>query len=408
MMLYLLCHDVLPLVFLSGEIQFSTQIIERRGLALIEQKEFIVDSIFDYIKWRGDLSFSENTVNEIDNMIFNMLVYIDFDKIGKENSENNIDLKTAEKIYFSDKENEEKKIGIIIPTQKIYKMFREMVKYRRFAEVEVSDFVNDISIENEYQFCAVTFHLSDKLMFVSFRGTDDTIVGWHEDFNLSYIKAVPSQRFSVEYLNKVASKYPEKNIYVGGHSKGGNLAVYSAVHCDNCIKERIIKVYNNDGPGFSEEMIQSDAYKEMEKRLVNFVPQSSMVGMMFSHGKIKIVKSRQKGIFQHDGFSWELYGPRFIRLEKLSNRGVKNERQFKASMSRMSLEDRQKFVTMFFDILGETGAKTLEELTESSLKNISVVLKTINSLDKPQKEMMQTLVVKLLDLKGFKKSGKTK
>lgn len=361
-------------------------------------------SIFDYLEWRGDLSFSENKLTEIDNIIFNMLVYLNLDCINNKNQDKNkaVNLKIASELFFSDPSNNDRKIGLIIPTKKIFKLFVESVKYKRFAEVIYSDYVNDVNIEGEYQFCAVTFHLPGDCLFISFRGTDDSIVGWHEDFNLSYLEKVPSQQKAAEYVNKISESYPGKSLYIGGHSKGGNLAVYAAVHCNYDTQKKIIHVFNNDGPGFSKEMIESDNFKNISDRIDTFVPQSSFFGTMFEHGEIKIVKSKQHGIFQHDGFSWELKGPEFIKLSKLSEHGLKNEAQFRAGMENMSLDERKKFVSMFFEIIEKTGATSLEDLNESKLKSISVILKTINGLDKSQREMMQTLLLKLFDLKNGK------
>lgn len=364
-----------------------------------------MSDLFDYLTWRGDLSFSSAPLGEIDNLIFDMIVYIDFESFLDLSDGRRSSLSDAAEIFFSNDKYCKKEIGLIFPTAKTYKLFESASKCDRFSSVEISDYTNRVSIEDGYQFCAAVFHLSEDSMFVSYRGTDDTIVGWHEDFKLSYLDEIPSQKMAVEYLCEVSGKYPNKKIYVGGHSKGGNLAVYAGINAPETVRDRIVRVYNNDGPGFSEEVINSEKYRAMSPKIEVLIPHSSLVGTMFDNGDFKVVKSSQRGLLQHDGFTWELCGPRFVKLIKLSNRGLRNELQFKAAMKNMSLDERREFVEMFFGVLEKTEAETLSELSESKLKNLSVILKTLGGLDKEQKEMMQILIMKLLDIKSKKTTG---
>ncbi len=357
-----------------------------------------MSTLFDYILWRGDLTFENDKFNEIDNMILNMILYVDLGSVLKESEKRSpITLREIADRYYSVEENSEKSLGLIMPSSKIHRLFREASECRRFADIEMTEYISDTSIEGVYQFCGATFNLKNGEILVAFRGTDDSIVGWREDFTLSFMDEIPSQKKAVEYLDRAARKNIGKQIYVGGHSKGGNLAVYSAVNSKPSTRKRIIYAYSNDGPGFSSEMVNSKKYLEMAPKIFLLVPQSSLVGVMFDNGKsFEIVKSKYYGLLQHDGFSWELEGPKFVKLSRLSNRGEKNEAEFKRKMKNMSLEERKKFVETFFGLLEKTGATTLSELSESKLKSISSILKSLTEFEKEEREMMQSIIMKLI------------
>ena len=179
--------------------------------------------------------------------------------------------------------------------------------------MKATKFVNKIEVENEKQFSAITIIMPDNTLYVSFRGTDNTIVGWKEDFNMSFKSHIASQISAKEYLNMIAELYPNKKIRVGGHSKGGNIAVYSAIFATPQIRDRIINVYNNDGPGFCEDILETQEYQEMINKVHTYIPQSSIIGRLMNHKeKYTIIESTQKGIMQHDLYSWQILGKEFI------------------------------------------------------------------------------------------------
>ena len=356
--------------------------------------------MFDYIKWRGDLTFKSSPMNEIDGAIFSMASYVEYDiALCDGELDNPIDYKYAIDSYFALDDKREIKIGLIFPTDKAIRMLERIRETERFAGVKISDYVNRISVSDCYQFSATTFHLDDTSVAVAFRGTDDTIIGWREDFNISFMREIPSQRMAVEYLHTIASKYPDSNIYICGHSKGGNLAVYSAVMCDENIKDRIVRVFSYDGPGQSGELIMSDKYAKVALRIDSFVPQSSMIGTMFQSGKFKVVHSTYKGAYQHDLYSWTLDGPKYQKLTGLSSRGLKNQSGFNSMIVKMTDFEKQKFVEIFFDAINNTGAKTLSEISSSKLKNLAIMIKSLGGINKEQKDVMLSIVLKMLDIR---------
>ncbi len=360
-----------------------------------------MSNIFEYLRWRGDLSFPEIRPCEIDSIILSMMSYIDFGTLA----EDNMTLKEASDGYCADGKYDGVNLGLIMPSKQINRMFCLCGKTRRFGGVRITDFVSRISDSEGYQFCAMTFHLSSKQMMVVFRGTDDTIVGYKEDCCLSFLDEVPAQRMALEYLSEVSERYPEKRIYITGHSKGGNLALYSAVKSREEIQERIARVYCHDGPGLSRSAVASAAFKRMQRKLKIFVPQSSFIGIMFEKGeKYTVIKSNGRGLLQHDPFSWELEGPFFVKLSELSKRGKKNEEKFRDGMDKMSIEEKKDFVETLFSVIESTGAKTLSDFADNGLQKLVTFFKSYKGLDKEKRNMLISLTLTLLDLKKERKA----
>ena len=201
-------------------------------------------NIMDYIEWRGDLPFTQSEFNDVDNLILACFSYVNLDGIQEAASQNGIELKALTEKFLqlhTEKELKEDKSFIRFAPF----MMLEMAKTERFGQCVIRNYVNEIVAEEAQQFSAVEICLSDGTSYISFRGTDDTIVGWKEDFNLS-TGVVPAQERAVEYLRRIAGSLQEM-VRVGGHSKGGNLAVYGAVMCKE-IHPWILQVYSNDGP----------------------------------------------------------------------------------------------------------------------------------------------------------------
>ncbi len=360
-----------------------------------------MSNLIDYVIWRGDLTFSDNRFNAVDNFILSMTTYIDYDKIFiNYNPRVKVSIAVAAREFCNTTTDKDVHLGVLMPSKNIRKIFELMGRSKRFSTVEISDFVNDIDYKQEMQFCAVTYHLTDKEMFVCFRGTDDTLVGWKEDCKLSYLNKIPAQDRAVEYLEEVARKYPEKRIYVGGHSKGGNLAKYSAIYCDDTIKDRIIFIFNNDGPGFLPGVIDEKKLSPVERKIRNYIPQSSLFGQMFeSHGTKTIIKSSQKGLHQHDCFSWQVRGAGVVSLKNLSSMGERHNQMFESRVMSVPIEKRSEVVDLFFNIIDQTGAKTLLDFTEDKFTKASMAMKGVRQLDKEQKALMSMLLTQLLDIK---------
>lgn len=349
-------------------------------------------NIIDYIEWRGDLTFEKSPFNEVDNLLLSTAAFIDFHGIVSADPWGMpVKLSVCAEKY-REKYPEGRYYGVAIPGQ-IEMVFRKLAESVRFRDLYMTCYVSDFDEKEEKQFGAVTMVLPDNSIFISYRGTDDTITGWREDFNLSHTFPVPSQEAALQYLETVAS-FHRGDIRLGGHSKGGNLAVYAAAMCRGEIKKRIIRAFSNDGPGFVEEFIHSEEYRSLEDRVTTYVPQSSVVGMLLSNGgRYDVIESTKPlGVLQHDPLSWKVLGPSFIHLDNLSAVGLRHRNNFRQVLDGMDTERRRKFTEIVFQIIAATEAKTLTELTDAKLRNAMLMLKAFNELDREEKEEIRNFI----------------
>ena len=325
-------------------------------------------TLFDYLDWRGDLKFSDVPPNEIDSLIFTLLSYVAFDGIVPNGiDEPTITLRDAVRRYLREHKGETAYLGKIVPSE-ILSLAAKASKTIRYASVKMLAYTNHIDPQTQTQFSAITFLPQNAPSYVAFRGTDDTLVGWKEDFNMSFLQPVPAQLEAVSYLETVAPILSKK-FYVGGHSKGGNLAVYAAVKCDPAIQDRILTVYNNDGPGFTREFIDGVDYQNLRGKIRTFVPASSVVGMLLEHEEsYEVVKSNATGLMQHDGCSWEVLGSKFIYLDTVTNESRVIDSALRAWLNGLSMEEREKVVDSVYEVLVATNASTLTELTADKVK----------------------------------------
>ncbi len=322
-------------------------------------------TLFDYLKWRGDLSFQQDPVNEVDSLIFSLISYVHLEGIVSPDHQGSpVPIRAAANAFFARNPDPKKiSMGLIVPKD-IIKLFRAVKDTRRFRSVEMRGHVNCIEPEKEMQFSATTFYLEDNTLMVAFRGTDDTLVGWKEDFNMCFMPVVPAQAMAVAYLESAANAAQGLPIRVTGHSKGGNLSVYSAVNCKKEVKDRLINVWSNDGPGFNKKILQDKDYLDLRPIIRTLVPENSVVGMLLEHDENYIVvKSRQKGLYQHDGLSWEVIGPGFVHLEDVTAESKRRDKVLKEWVNEMTPIQREEFVNAMFQLLSSNGKMvTLSDL----------------------------------------------
>lgn len=342
-------------------------------------------NIEDYIKWRGDLTLEQSEFNEIDNLILSRFSYLPFDNIIKED-----ETVTIKELSERFQKADITKMRILWEND--VDLFPLLGQSKRFKNMKATKYINKLSKEDEKQFSAITILMPDDTIYVSYRGTDFTIVGWKEDFNMSFKSHVASQIDAVNYLKTIAQLYPNR-LRIGGHSKGGNLAVYSAVFIDEEIKQRIINVYNNDGPGFEEEIIKTIEYKEILPKVHTYIPQTAIIGKLLNHEeKYSIVKSEEKGVMQHDLYSWQVIGTKFIYLEELTKQSKFVDKTIRQWLSNVDAAKRQQVINIIFEIIYKTDTKTFAELRENWFVNAKTMLKTYKNLDNETKHLItQTL-----------------
>lgn len=351
-------------------------------------------NILDYIEWRGDLSMSVDEFNDIDNLILSQLSYLNFEGIIPGEEGGSILLREAARKYLSDADETRTYTGLLVSPQTVT-LLKKAAESARFSGIKLSKYVNKINEEEQKQFSAVTCLLEDNTVYVAYRGTDDTIVGWKEDFNMSFISPVPSQTEAVEYLEKTQRRTYRK-IRIGGHSKGGNLAVYASAFCNKNIQRRIIGIYNNDGPGFELSTIEKEGFRNIISVVKTIVPQSSIVGMLLEHEEdYVVIQSTQTGIFQHDAFSWQLVGRHFIELDSTDARSRRIDKAIKTWLNSLEKEEIERFVDELFNLITATGAKTLTDLTKDRGKNIGALLKALSDMDETTHKNLAHILKKL-------------
>lgn len=348
-----------------------------------------MSNICDYIKWRGDLELKVSEFNEIDSLILSRFSYLPFESLMKSEEKLTIE-ELAKRFEKADKS----KLEILWPDDS--ELFPLLGSSKRFGKMIATDFINKFDPEQEKQFSAITVILPDETMFISYRGTDNTIIGWKEDFNMSFKSHIASQIDSVKYINEIAQKYQNK-IRIGGHSKGGNLAVYAAVFADEEAKKRIINVYNSDGPGFANDITNTKEYKEMIEKVHTYIPQSSVIGRLLNHEeKYTVVKSIQKGIMQHDLYSWQVQGTKAVYLKEVTNGSEFVDKTIKQWLDKVEPKQREIVIDTIFDILNKTEGESMVQIKEKWFKNTRIMLKNYKNLDEESKKMIDEIIKKLI------------
>ena len=346
-------------------------------------------NIMDYISWRGDLSFEQSQFNEVDNLILACFSYVNLDGIPAVTKQKGIGLKKLTEEFMklhTMKELEADKSFIRLAPF----MMMEMAKSVRFGKCVVRNYVNDIVTEAEQQFAAMEIVLEDGTSYVSFRGTDDTIIGWKEDFNLS-TGVVPAQKRAIEYLQKI-SEHTDGMLRVGGHSKGGNLAIYGSVMCKSA-HEKILEIYSNDGPGFSREFQELPEMKEMMPKIIRIIPEYSIIGTLLEHEKEPvIVASSSKGLLQHDGFSWEVQGPALVRRDSLNKTALRFIEILHKWIDGMDTEQKRLLIEDPFATLQASGYENLSEVQSGGLKSLAAMVKRVEKFAPESRGMMQELL----------------
>ena len=346
-------------------------------------------NIMDYISWRGDLTFAQSPFNEVDNLILACFSYVNLDRIPAVTRQKGTELKKLVKEFkklHTIKELEADKSFIRLAP---FMMF-EMAESVRFGNCVIRNYVNEIVTEAEQQFSAVEIVLDDGTSYISFRGTDDTIIGWKEDFNLS-TGVVPAQERAVEYMQRISDK-ASGMLRVGGHSKGGNLAIYGSVMCKSA-HDKILEIYSNDGPGFSKEFQESPETAEMMPKIIRIIPEYSIIGTLLEHEKQPIiVASTSKGLLQHDGFSWEVQGPRLVRRDSLNKTALRFIEILHKWIDGMDMEQKRLLIEDLFATLQASGYENLSEVQSGGLKSLAAMVKRLDKFAPESRGMMQELL----------------
>ena len=331
-------------------------------------------NINDYLYWRGDVVICNAApFNEIDDLILARFSYLPFDKT-----------------FFSGRDAMGsfcKVMKELEPEDFHLEGDREFIEAlptcARFRDMVVTDYKKSNDPEIEKQFSAITVHISADEIYLSFCGTDSTLVGWKEDFNMSFMENVPSQCAALLYARDVMDKYPKAKVHFGGHSKGGNLAVYAAICLDENYRSRILSVTNFDGPGFSGHFLDIHEFDGIVDRIKTFIPQDSVFGRIMDHAEDhEVVKSTAAYVYQHDIFSWQVERTTMNRLDDPTDDSNAACEALHRMLEDTSPEQRKLCVNLIYRILTSTDARTLADLKNIPWSKTPNILKSIISLGK--------------------------
>ena len=345
-------------------------------------------NLLDYLDWRGDLTLEQSPFNEVDNLILAELSFVDFkDIVPAPGAGESVNLREAAEAFFAKfPEGEKIDMGVLVPDA-IADMLRKMADSRRSGDMKLNCFVDHLDVGKGEQFAALAVETGDRTLYLSFRGTDDTLAGWKEDFELACMPEVPAQKKALDYVRDVARQFPRKKLRLGGHSKGGNLAVYAGVFCPESVQRRIIAVWSNDGPGFHTDLLDLPEHQRVAERIYSIVPKSSVVGMLLEHEEdYTVVDSDQLGFMQHDGFSWQVMGDHFVTLRQVTRQAHLSDQELRKWVHGLSVEQREAFVSAMFDVLTASGAVTLTDLKDDSFKAVGAIIKAMKDLDKETRD----------------------
>jgi hypothetical protein len=336
-------------------------------------------NIFDYLSWRGDLTFEQSPFNPVDNIIFSQLTYLSWDGIVPGPDEDTgITIAQAAEI-FEKKLDDDSLHGPII-FKEDPSLINILGKSDRFKNCKLYDYVNQVDTIQEKQFSALCINLGASTL-IAYRGTDVSVVVWKEDFKMNFSAAIPAQIEAVAYLEKAAAKTTGP-LLLGGHSKGGNLAIYAASSCAKDIQDRITAIYSNDAPGFHGRFLESDGYREVRQRIYSFVPQTSVVGLLFEHGNdYTVVKSTQKGLLQHDQYTWQITHNDMVRVDSVDQGSRFINKTLREWISSLDDEHIRVFSDTLFGVLNDAEIESFTEFGEDWLNATGRVIQSYGHID---------------------------
>lgn len=353
-----------------------------------------MSTIFDYLDYAAYDSIYDRPFKELDVLALTELTYLPFDRIVPQGDTTNIEVRLSDAVELVDRTTD------FIVTDQHLQLVDVLATSKRFKNVKLLNYVDEYDPDVQKQFAAMTYRLTMDVYLVVFRGTDDTLIGWKEDFHMTYMDHVPSQRRAASYLQHVMKEFPKGRFMVAGHSKGGNLAAYACSYLPDHLIERVDAIYCYDAPGLNKAIIETEGYQRIAHLVHRFVPQDSIVGMMLEVPEpATIVKSRAFGGFaQHDAFTWMVEKDGFVTLDQTSPDSQQTDETLKQWVRETSADERKKFFDTFFGIFLDAGITSINDLM--NLKNFSKIkeiFQNAQDLDPTEREMLERLAKQLID-----------
>lgn len=354
-------------------------------------------TIFDYLKANQYDSFYDKEFTVLDALALTELAYLPFEDLvpAEISVQNYISLQHLAEQFEEKFQGKYPPLGMVNAHR--LKLLSYLSRFKRYKHIRALGFANDVSLDSQKQFAAITYQIRPKEYLVVFRGTDDSIIGWKEDFHLTYMKEIPAQLAARDYLKEVLDKLDGK-VWLAGHSKGGNLATYAACHVETSIQDRIQKVYSFDAPGLHSSIRNSDNFKAIEGKILSIIPENSIVGMMLETPETDlVVKSKTFGLLQHLMVSWEIEGDQFKVVPKVTEDSIQVDQTLKSWTASLSEEELRDFFDLFFGLFIEAGIYRFGDITVDTPVKIQKLIENRRNLTPDQAAMMDRLSRQLID-----------
>lgn len=345
--------------------------------------------IFEYLDWRGDIPMKAVPLCDADRLILSELAYIDFGNDGPKPLYILCEemLRRIEAIRTSGAKLK------LLHHKKDEELLRVLAEKPRFRELLIGHCESRTSRQREEQFGAMTVYLPDDSVACVFRGTDWSLVGWKEDFNMAYCEALPAQQSAVRYITRIGNIH-DGRIHVMGHSKGGNLAVYAAAFAPEDTAKRISSITSLDGPGFCEKVMKSTEYGFIKDRVRTFMPKASIVGVLFSRtGRFTVIESRASGLMQHIPYNWEIMGGDFVTASEQDGSSQLVEDALNDWIRGMTTEERKRFIDTVWSVLADLKIDEFDDLLDG--KNARAIIKNYAALDDEARTLIAETLAKL-------------
>ena len=353
-----------------------------------------MSTIFDYLKEVTYDSIYDRPFKELDVLALTELTYLPFGHIVPQGDTTGIQVRLSDAMELIDRTTD-----FIVSNQHL-QLVDELASSKRFKNIKLLNYVDEYDPDVQKQFAAMTYRLSLDTYLVVFRGTDDTLIGWKEDFHMTYMDHVPAQKRAASYLQHVMKEFPKGRFMVAGHSKGGNLAAYACTYLPDYLFERVDAIYCYDAPGLNKAIIETEGYQRVAHLIHRFVPQGSIVGMMLEVPEpATIVKSRAFGGFaQHDAFTWMVEKDTFVTLDQTSPDSQQTDETLKQWVREVPDSQLKKFFDTFFGLFLDAGITSINDLMDlKNFSKIKEIFQNAQDLDPTEREMLERLAKQLID-----------
>lgn len=359
-----------------------------------------MENVLQYLKWRGDLSFKERVFNEIDGLVCALIGYIRWEDIVANDT---ISLPIACQRYLS-MHSEEEMAMTYAYSPMLIDLIKILNKTFRYQDVQLKRYISILDEDKTAQFSAITIELPNQCVYIAYRGTDSTILGWKEDFDMIYQDSIPSHQLAVNYLKEayydviedkkiLGIKYSQsvRTLYLGGHSKGGNLAMYAAICCQD-MQKYIKHVYSFDGPGFKDVFYQNHDYASIINRIKNYAPVSSVIGRLMTHKEAYVIfDGYDNCLQQHDAFYWKINGDHFDCVDQFNEDSNQTIDYIDTILLSKTDEEKKTFICLMFKILNDLKINSVSDFAEMTLKQSIQGIKELSTMSQDDAKLFLDL-----------------